>query len=402
MSIILGFLFLAGVAVPPISVHAANISRMESDISTSIFTQTLDMINFDGDDIQGIGAYILHNNDELWGYIAGFDADPTNLAYGQVLTNVVAFAYSTRSISHFSPPHAKYPHVTGLALRADGTVWYCAIRMIEETYELYAHAVQVGSDAVKVSGYSFLTANGDVYVVHRSHQVETILNTYLVPPSTVNFGGVDFFVALVAQNIADIAYDIYLPANRLLELEGRSIANVQQFFARPLLSFALTAEGRLYGWGRNTTGNVGVGAVGDSGWHFVVQRPRFVLEDVATVYIDDHHVYARDTSGQLWIWGGGEPARLGQHADGRSTANWPDDRTHLRPRLAEYNAPRYTAINGVSIRPDGTLWVQTIDRMDWNNRITHDIQLPINFNQVMGGGTTAPPSHTLHRFEVIE
>ena len=67
ISLVLRLILMMGIAMP---IMANSVPGMESDISTSIFTKNLDMLSFDGIEIPGTGAYILHANGELWGYIA--------------------------------------------------------------------------------------------------------------------------------------------------------------------------------------------------------------------------------------------------------------------------------------------------------------------------------------------
>ena len=243
-----------------------------------------------------------------------------------------------------------------------------------------------GSDAVQISSNLWLKADGELFSGEPLRSV------------TDFDGRVNTHTGRVAQNIIDIAHNLYLPATRTLEVNNATLTNVQRLYdsagADRWGTFALTTDGRLYGWGINTHGRVGVGPVFDrawgisDGWNLQVERPRHVMDNVATMYFDDNRVYARDTSGQLWVWGDGEPATV---AAGNNVV-WPTDQRHLTPRLAGYNEPQYTSINGVTIRQDGTLWVQSLDR---NSNTTHDIQLPINFNQVMGApGATSQQTQT--------
>jgi len=363
---------------------------MESSIRTSIHSETRIFISTS---VQATGAYILHSNGELHAYIAGLPNNPTSIVSELVLTDVVAFTSSVSARSVVSPDF--YGIFSGIALKSDGTVWFCIVGLRRGTSELYTYTVQVDSDVVKISENYGLKANGALF-----RYADSVFGERNVPISSPLFSGNEIPVRSVAQDIIDIAGNAaHLPTSRILQIGSTTMTNVQRVYRCFATTFALTTEGRLYGWGHNTHGKVGVGPVFDrasgiSGhWFLHIERPRHVMDNVANMYItDDNIVYARDTSGRLWTWGGGEAAQVGAG----NVVTWPSDQQHLTPRIAGYNEPRITSVNGVAIRSDGTLWVQSIDRTDRDNHIIHDIQLPVNLNQIMGsGGTVTQPPVTI-------
>jgi len=76
------------------------------------------------------------------------------------------------------------------------------------------------------------------------------------------------------------------------------------------LTAAITANGDLYCWGRNTSGQLGIGNSGASG-----STPIKVLSNVASVTTDNINVAAITTNGDLYCWGGNE---FGQVGNGKS------------------------------------------------------------------------------------
>jgi len=381
--------------VPTMAVNAANVPRMEADIRSSMFSNTMVMADRDGSrTVMTTGVYILQSNGELWAYIAGNPNNPTGIVSGLVMTDIVAFVsnFSLGSVVNNISDAIYYSNLSGLALRADGTVWLCTIGIYRNSYEIYINTVQIGSDIVKISGSNFLRANGDLYTIYNRRQAGLI--TYLESPQIFDIGRANIYVAPVARNIIDTNAGRHLPSNRILEIDGVNFSNVQELFSGAMANFILTSDGRLYGSGNNTRGSVGVGLVADrvagvsGSWTVSVVRPRHIMNDVVSIYFDDSIVFARDRSGRLWTWGGAESATVGAG----NAVVWPSEQKYFTPRLSEHNEPVFNIINGIAIRADGTLWVQCIDQTDYNNQITHDIMLPVRFNQIMGNsGTPTSP-----------
>ncbi len=71
-------------------------------------------------------------------------------------------------------------------------------------------------------------------------------------------------------------------------------------------AFAISTDGTLYGWGRNTMGQLGLG---DRDERFF---PTFIMHDVQDVFAFDGSVFALATDGSLWSWGSNMGGRLGQ------------------------------------------------------------------------------------------
>ena len=370
------------------------VPRMSPSIQTSVFTGTLDMSSFDNYSVRATATYIVNANGELWGYIAGNTNNPNTVVSGLVLTDVIAFTSSTVASRSIRGTGNLYPDtLSGLTLKSDGTVWLTRIGVNRNNHELDVQTLQIGSSVSKISSTYYLTESGNLYTF------ETNRNrfNFIEEPESLNFGGTTVFVGLVARDIIDTANGVHLPSNRILELSGARIERVQELFAVNGATFALTKEGRLYGWGVHTTGRVGAGPVFDRAmgvmgdWWIAVNRPRRILDNVVTVSSDDNLVFAIDTNGRLWEWGGAVPAIPG----GGATVIWGNEE-QLRPRLSSNTNPIFSLINGVTILADGSLTVQSIDETNFTNQITHNVRLPIRFSNILGSngvqpGTTNPP-----------
>ena len=388
-------LFMLSAFVPTVAVNAASVPRMQSSLETSVYIELLSFPNMSAE-----GAYVLHDNGELWAYIAGSPTDPTRLLSSQVMTNVIAVTFSPAigDSLFFGVEELYSPSLVALALRSDGTVWLTAVGVRRANHEIYIRTTQLDSGVAKISGNHFLKENGDLYSVGRFRLDNT--------ERTLEFPGIHFHLHLnrVSSNVLDIAGHLYIPSNRILEVGSARIENVQAVFAGSIANFALTANGRLYGWGNNTTGSVGVGPVldrasGVSGnWRLLVQTPRHVVfadgSSIASVYFDGNIVFARDTSGRLWQWGDAEPAIVSNSR----VETW-GAAERLRPRLSTHAQPTLNSINGVTILSDGSLVVQSFNIRN----VAQDITLPIRLADIMGsGGTPAPTQPTTPQQPTID
>jgi len=106
------------------------------------------------------------------------------------------------------------------------------------------------------------------------------------------------------------------------------LPNIRAVSANDQTSFAITTNDRLYGWGPNSSGDVGSGSN-----EFWVNLPEFVMADVQNVFSGS---MALANDGSLWIWGAVSDrfAYRGTGPDGQ-TQNFGG---FLKDRLIDYGA----------------------------------------------------------------
>jgi alpha-tubulin suppressor-like RCC1 family protein len=120
-------------------------------------------------------------------------------------------------------------------------------------------------------------------------------------------------------------------------------------------SYYIDGSGRLYGWGRNTSGQMGDGGVVQA------SSPRLVGNGYVSVAKGQAHVVALKSDGTVWAWGAG-----GSIGDG----TWLD---RASPVLvgSGYSAVAAGGWHSLALKADGTLWA-------WGN----------NWRGQLGIGTT--------------
>ncbi|KAF2767571.1 RCC1/BLIP-II, partial [Teratosphaeria nubilosa] len=98
--------------------------------------------------------------------------------------------------------------------------------------------------------------------------------------------------------------------------------------------FALTDDGRLYGWGtfRGNKGDFGFTITVDKAW-----RPMLLpeLKNITNIIAGANHAIALDKSGAAWSWGAGEQSQLGRKTVERTNET---QRNTLIPR--QFGLPR--------------------------------------------------------------
>jgi alpha-tubulin suppressor-like RCC1 family protein len=97
-------------------------------------------------------------------------------------------------------------------------------------------------------------------------------------------------------------------------LAGRGVAKVA---VGNLHAIALTRDGKVYTWGMNQHGQLGVGTTNNQGSPVQVEA----LEDqvVVDVACGGGHTAALTEDGQLWVWGRGRGGELGQGTNERAS-----------------------------------------------------------------------------------
>lgn len=90
-----------------------------------------------------------------------------------------------------------------------------------------------------------------------------------------------------------------------------------QVVASDSATFALTADGRVYGWGTFRANN---GILGFKNNTLVQQTPTIVqgLSKIRKLAAGDNHILALDTKGKVWAWGDGEQQQLGRRVQERT------------------------------------------------------------------------------------
>ena len=101
---------------------------------------------------------------------------------------------------------------------------------------------------------------------------------------------------------SDVPVNVKLPAAARQVSQGGSGANNGQ-------TIAILANGSVWAWGANKTGQLGDGSTANSDVPVPVQVPAGVT--FVTVNSGGYACYAIDTHGQLWSWGGNNFGQLG-------------------------------------------------------------------------------------------
>ena len=81
-------------------------------------------------------------------------------------------------------------------------------------------------------------------------------------------------------------------------LSGRKVVNI---YCGEYASYALTATGEIWAWGRGNRGEIGVGNKVSKQKTQRITLPNSKL--VVTMGVGDRHAYAIDTGGNIWTWG---------------------------------------------------------------------------------------------------
>ncbi|KAJ2897570.1 hypothetical protein MKZ38_004555 [Zalerion maritima] len=89
-----------------------------------------------------------------------------------------------------------------------------------------------------------------------------------------------------------------------------------QVVASDSATFALTADGRVYGWGTFRANN---GILGFEEHNLVQQTPKILkaLHKIKKLAAGDNHILALDSKGKVWAWGDGEQQQLGRRVQER-------------------------------------------------------------------------------------
>jgi alpha-tubulin suppressor-like RCC1 family protein len=109
-----------------------------------------------------------------------------------------------------------------------------------------------------------------------------------------------------------------LPATVKLASDNSELSNVVAISASYSFALALTSDGKVYAWGDNGYGQMGLGVgYGDHSRAALVKDAAGagVLSNIKMVSAGGHHAMALDTTGHVYTWGFGSDGTLGDGAN---------------------------------------------------------------------------------------
>ncbi|OYT93925.1 MAG: RCC1 repeat-containing protein [Burkholderiales bacterium PBB3] len=155
-------------------------------------------------------------------------------------------------------------------------------------------------------------------------------------------------------------------ANSKLPLQVVQLQNVIAVQAGKAHSLALTQDGRVFAWGTNFSGQLGV-----SGSSRSTPTPiEFLLPNtrITAIAAASDHSFALDSEGRLWSWGENEYYQLGHRAYARS--NEPRYLSNLEAQ-GKVQSFAVGPVGGAAVLADGSLWVWGFyGRYDEPTRVT--------------------------------
>ena len=96
-----------------------------------------------------------------------------------------------------------------------------------------------------------------------------------------------------------------------IPLEVRGVSGVRSVAAGSLFSLALTRDGRVWGWGDNSSGQLGNGTMD----YTATPTPVRGLRNVIAIAAGDSHALALKADGSVWSWGLNTDGQLGTGTD---------------------------------------------------------------------------------------
>ena len=149
-----------------------------------------------------------------------------------------------------------------------------------------------------------------------------------------------------------------------------TISNVRSMRVNANSSFAIKTDGSLWGWGSNTSGALGIGSAAPS---VLIPTQLFGLTNVSAINTEDFHAVALQTDGSVWTWGAGGAGQLG---NGTTT----DSNVPVRVTAAtNVTGVAATSLTCLAVRSDGKVW-------SWgdNRLVPTQLAAPVGVRTVAG------------------
>jgi len=146
-------------------------------------------------------------------------------------------------------------------------------------------------------------------------------------------------------------------AFRTTPMQVSNLTNITAISAGGLHTVALRADGTVWAWGSNFDGQLGNGVGGWDDFLHTVPVQVVGLDNVAAISAGGGHTMALRNDGTVWAWGANGVGQLG---DG--TGGWDDDATFSRstpvqvPGLSNITAISAGGRHTVVLRNDGVAW----------------------------------------------
>ena len=148
------------------------------------------------------------------------------------------------------------------------------------------------------------------------------------------FRAAALFVAVVL--VIQFLPDIKTPARAFSWVRGGTIS------AGGNTTFAICANGGMWAWGRNASGDLG------DGTSIMRSSPVHIMDNVVSVYAGARSSMAIRADNSLWAWGHNQHGVLGT-----GTRNWEASPVHIMNNVAEVSVGDFHAL---AVRHDGSLW----------------------------------------------
>jgi len=127
---------------------------------------------------------------------------------------------------------------------------------------------------------------------------------------------------------------------------------------------AVKTDGSLWGWGSNTSGELGDGTVAERIWDegkgvwFFDDRPTpaKIMDSVVAVSAGSSHTMAIRTDGSLWVWGSDEHDLLGTFISTAVQVPGSGRSVQYPKRIIRSVVSISTDLHSLALRVDGSVW----------------------------------------------
>lgn len=148
--------------------------------------------------------------------------------------------------------------------------------------------------------------------------------------------------------------DGYTPSPVLINSDQK-LTNITFLDGGAGYGIAVRRDGTVWGWGRNSSGQLGLRSVGRAKYSTQVMGPLGVgfLENITSVSAGKKHTVAIDTAGTLWAWGDNSYGALGVATSDSTKSMYP---IHLDTMFNQIEAVSAGADFTIALKSDGTVW----------------------------------------------